>query len=663
MVVAAFDKKQQLSAEDFKAQVFNQSAIEEVAQTIIKEAVNFLERKTKLLARDAKSDFDYEIRSAEAKGNAGTNWKWMQYAAQGAMILSSVASTLSGSALINFWNPFGWAAGVAAAVSFVGGLASMAFSWLGNKAQKRAEQKSLETRRQTLNQASQSVNETYDRLIQKITQETNRISQEAAGELLLAPLSEAVVLRKVQVQTEATRVRLTEILNRIPARTSAQLLLSQAACLVEQKHFPHDPAAGRKLWLGEDWISDPIGLKAANGSDSTVRDQEHTSDFCSQSFEEMRSVFARIAKRLNLGDGAAWLKEAHNLLTDDKDASILLDELEKLLGKGKPRLHLCGDYNAGKTSFIKRLLIDAGQPIPKTLKVQAKPTTSQVTEYEWDKILLVDSPGFQSTRASDTEAAFRSIPDATAILYLFQPNLVTGNTEAINLILKGQESRGILPKLERTFFIINRSDELGVDPTEDPYEYERLCQRKREELVLALRSQGVNISTDQVFCMASDPYGLVGNRRDVNSIDFDPYRGWDGFCSFLTACDSVRDEIFQASVDLSVLEGGVARLGILIASTTQAEEEAQRQKESLNRLCLLLQEAIDEAKRIENVLKTQLEQLVQDHAYSLGNDALSANSDDEIQSKVKVLEKWWEDKIFKSGLQKWQTNIHKSIKE
>jgi len=49
MVVAAFDKKQQLSAEDFKAQVFNQSAIEEVAQTIIKEAVNFLERKTKLL--------------------------------------------------------------------------------------------------------------------------------------------------------------------------------------------------------------------------------------------------------------------------------------------------------------------------------------------------------------------------------------------------------------------------------------------------------------------------------------------------------------------------------------------------------------------------------------------------------------------------------------
>lgn len=662
LVVGAFDNKQTLSAEDFKTQVFNQPAIEEAAQTVVKESVNFLERKTKLLAKDAKSDFEYELCSAEAKGNAGTGWKWTQYAAQGAMILSSVASTLGGLALANWWNPFGWVAGVAAAVGFLGGLASMAFGWFGSQAQKRAEEKRLETRRQALAQARQSVHETYDRLIEEITKQTNRISQEAAGQLLLEPLREAVALRQVQIQTEATQVHLVEIISGIPPRTSAQLLLSQAASFVEQKRFPREPASGRRLWLGEDWISDSVELKGKDSIDSTVRSEEYTSASFSQSFEGMRSVFAGIDKHLKPGDGATWLEKAYNLLTDDKDACILLDELKALLEKGKPRLHLCGDYNAGKTSFIKRLLIDAGQLIPETLQVQAKPTTSLVAEYEWDEILLVDSPGFQSSRTSDTETAFHSFPDATAIIYLFQPNLVTGDTEPIDLILKGQESRGILPKLERTFFIINCSDELGVDPTEAPQEYERLCQRKKEELVLALRSREIDISSEQVFCMASDPYGLVGNRQNVNSTDFDPYRHWDGFCSFVSAYDSVRDEIMRVGADLSVLEGGVARLARLMTSATQAEEEAQRKEEALNHLCLVLQEALDESTRIGNDIEIQLKQLVEEYASSLCEDAISSKNEAEIQANAKLLSKWWKDKAFQGELKEWQKKAQDAIK-
>lgn len=659
LVIAAFDRKQTLSANDFKTQVFNQAAIEEAAQKVVKEAVNFLERKTKLLARDAKSDFDYEIHSTEARGRAGQSWKWAQYAAQAVGIFS--ASTLGLLAITNWWNPLGWTAGVAAAVGSIGGIVSWAFSWIANKAQKRAEQERLEKRRSALNQARKSVNETYERLIEQIAQETNRICHEIAGELLLFPLHEAIALRQVKIQTKATQQYLTEILKQIPSRTSAQLLLSQATTSVEQEKFPSDPLASRKLWLGEDWISALIGLEVEDTSDSTLQSRKPDFDFFSQSFEIMLSVFVRISEHLQSGAGATWLEEARNLLSDDQEASIFLDELQVLLEKGKPRLQLCGDYNAGKTSFIKRLLIDVGEPIPETLEVQARPTTSQVTEYEWEGILLVDSPGLQSSRISDTKVALHSFPDATAILYLFQPNLVMGDMQIIDLILKGDEERGILAKLERTFFIINRSDELGIDPYEAPEEYKCLCERKKEELVLALRSRGININLEQVFCMASDPYGLISNLKDANSDHFNLYRDWDGFHSFVNAYYGVRAEILRIGLDLSVLEGGIARLEKLISSESEVFEEAQRKEKYLSRLCQILEEALNESNLVRSNIKAKLERLVEDHAYGLLEDMLSAASEEEIRIQAEQLSQWWEDKGFEHELQLWQDKAQENI--
>ena len=148
---------------------------------------------------------------------------------------------------------------------------------------------------------------------------------------------------------------------------------------------------------------------------------------------------------------------------------------------------MVGDYSAGKTSFIKRLLVDAGSPIPETLEVGANPTTDTPREYDWDGITLIDNPGFQSTDAAHGEKALRALSDASVVLYLFQPNLIIGDDDYVTTVVRGCKDRGVLPRQQHTFFVVNRSDELGVDPADDADAYRQLVERKKAELSLALR--------------------------------------------------------------------------------------------------------------------------------------------------------------------------------
>ena len=158
----------------------------------------------------------------------------------------------------------------------------------------------------------------------------------------------------------------------------------------------------------------------------------------------------------------------------------------------------------------KRLLIDAGSPLPETLEIRADPATDSPREYHWDGITLIDNPGFQSSDSAHDESALRSLSDASAIVYLFQPNLIVGDDEYMTTVLKGSEDHGVDSKLSHTFFVVNRSDELGVDPADDLGAYRQLVQRKQSELSAALSKRNIAVTPDRVLCMASDPYGLVG---------------------------------------------------------------------------------------------------------------------------------------------------------
>ena len=223
------------------------------------------------------------------------------------------------------------------------------------------------------------------------------------------------------------------------------------------------------------------------------------------------------------GAGTDWVNTTLDDLADDVDALNALAPVWTLVNGAPPRIVLAGDYSTGKSSFIKRLLIDSGLKIPDALEVAAQPKTAAAEVVRWGDWELVDTPGFQSHHAEHSEAAHEAVVGASLLIILFNPNLVVGAASDLVAVLLGDRVVGRIGKLPRTLFVVNRSDELGIDPREDLAGYENLCRRKDLELAQAL---GVlhgqtgdgrrDISAEQILCVASDPYqALVGDRQTM----------------------------------------------------------------------------------------------------------------------------------------------------
>jgi hypothetical protein len=428
--------------------------------------------------------------------------------------------------------------------------------WGGKKAREKAERERLRARADAMASARRAVHQTFEHMQRGIRDRVADMGRESIAEILLEPIKLAILYREIESAAQKARGALTSIASAIPHREAPARLFARSARSVEHARFPNESSASKMLWLGEDWIEDPEGLVAGARRAEPARSTAYDPGWFERMTERFRSLFVRSSSGVSPGDGSTWLSECGHVLASDPAGTAVVGVLEGILRRGKPRIYLCGDYSAGKSSFIKRLMIDAGQPIPATLRVRADPTTSTVIEYEWEGIILVDTPGFQSGRAGHDDTTFASMPDASAVIYLFQPNLVTGRAAGMDSLLRGDTIRGVMPKLERTLFIIHRADDLGADPEESPDEFARLCRSKGDELMAALGARGIAVERDRVFCMASDPFGLVGDRVDVAAASFDPYRRWDGFGPFRAALRASRASLLHAGVDISVLEGG-----------------------------------------------------------------------------------------------------------
>jgi hypothetical protein len=228
-------------------------------------------------------------------------------------------------------------------------------------------------------------------------------------------------------------------------------------------------------------------------------------------------------------------------------------------------------------------------------------------------------------------------------------------------MLQGEPVSGRAPKLGRTLLVLNRSDELGVDPSDDPEEFDRLAQRKQIELVKAFARRRVEIPDGRVVCMASDPFGLVGERQDVNAVQYDAYRSWDGFNTFINSIRNLRSEALRVGADIAALEGGMARIGTLRTSRRRELAEARAQIAFTKRLYQLLNAAALEASRIRGHIEARLDALLDQTTQAHIQDAMGAATDDEIQEAAKALSKWWKDEAFKTRLERWEKESRTAI--
>lgn len=212
---------------------------------------------------------------------------------------------------------------------------------------------------------------------------------------------------------------------------------------------------------------------------------------------------------------------------------------------------LYGPYDSGKSSLLKRLLVDDGKAVPDWLTVSGRRETFEPQEVSVAGIVVRDTPGIAGGNELHEAIAKETLLLTDLIAVVLPPQLVTSDRESLVAVLNGRRF-GCAPRFafaERGLAIVlSRMDEAGAMPRDDSQGYRELVERKRKELSDLIRSQGGVEEVVVVHAVAADPFGLVGNAQPSGREEYDADRPWDGivgFTDFVQTLTGRKDELRQ----------------------------------------------------------------------------------------------------------------------
>lgn len=195
------------------------------------------------------------------------------------------------------------------------------------------------------------------------------------------------------------------------------------------------------------------------------------------------------------------------------------------------RVVLFGAYDAGKSTLLKRLLVEAGTAVPEWLTISGRRETFEVKQVRSNEIVFVDTPGLGTGNAEHDQITLDALKLADAYLWVLPPQLITTGKEIFLDLLSGRSLGNIFSGTvltQSTVAAVARMDEAGIDPADSPEGYEELARRKVEELYSMLRSGSVETELRAVHCVAADPYQMVGNAPAPNRDLYEAGWSWDG---------------------------------------------------------------------------------------------------------------------------------------
>ncbi|MGH3751705.1 MAG: GTPase [Pseudonocardiaceae bacterium] len=666
LIDQAMLNRQQIDRDEFHRRVFDTAKIERVTADVVEELTAYLQAKVGLAAEDVVADLRaVQPRSVTVAGAAGRGYIWAgNGVGAGVAVGAGAVSVAFAAGVANVWNPVGWSLMIG---SIAAGLAGPPVRrWLRRRGIRRREEEFSRARAA----GRQAVADTFDTVRDEIIAWFVGAARQALVVRLAAVADQALLLREVARAAVANREAVSGVADRIRLQIRSSndpgTILREAVRVCEAG----EPTAafGRSVWLGESWCDDPTGLLDGPVPPIEQLRRQGRSAMGEQVLERLRTVFAAVTATPPPGTGHAWLAQLAQLLTADRHAAPVLRDLYQLMADQRPRVVIYGDYNVGKSSFIKRLLVDDGQQIPDTLTVRGAPETAAVHTYPWADLVLIDTPGLQSGVPLHAELAQDQIPDSALVIYVLGANAVVGDRGGLDLILRGDPARGIEPKLDRTLFVVNRADELSINPFDDEEAFAQVVARKEGELRDALvatpelQQAGLTIPAERILFVASDPGGQVADNRAATRADFDPFRHWDGMDEIRTVIDEFGPGLQANSVDVSVLYGGLARLSALAAAARDEAGALREQLTLLDRLRDDLGDALRASTLIEADSRTALERTVTNAVDQLVDAALPVDEDRRRAILARAV-RFWEDDEVGQEVDQWADRTHRRVQE
>jgi hypothetical protein len=228
-----------------------------------------------------------------------------------------------------------------------------------------------------------------------------------------------------------------------------------------------------------------------------------------------------------------WISRASEAIREaagEEGARAIEAEWNGFDAVGKPIVTVFGPYDSGKSTLLKRLLVDDGVDVPSWLTVSARRETFEIKEVDALGCRFRDTPGIAGGNTEHEQLAREAVTLSDVILLVVTPQLLTGDREAVISVLSGETfRRGGLSMARAVLTVIAKLDEGSVDPTDDREGYDDYGHRKRTEWAHLLDAASVDLGGEMVFAVAADPFQRVGNVAAPSRCDYrEEYRKWDG---------------------------------------------------------------------------------------------------------------------------------------
>jgi predicted GTPase len=515
-----------LSESDFAAAVFRYPDMTRARDETMVALRDKLSRRAGRVTKTLKADIEFNLRRIRANGRKGRDLD-----ATGLVV--SVLGIAAG-AVAFVLGPIG------AALWLIGGAVTKWFGGrLTNWGKRRREQETVVARANAL----KAVADTFDQLENAMKDKFATWCKEYLDGPATVLAANALELHAIAERTRREAADIGERLNALTDRPAP-------AQVVERAWRRLGPDAG----TARSWVHDQPGPRPEPAASPT------------------RPVPAKPARRPRWfgasrtvrsgpepGSAQGWLRDVEQELGGYWELRDGLRALWEQSAESMPRIVICGDYNAGKSSLLRRLFLEKRLGMP-DIAVGDAPTTQVSRAYAWMGVLLVDTPGFQSGHPEHVDQARSAIAGSAAAVYLFTSAGVIGDRSDLAAVLRGDPDRETAPLTERALFAIGRCDDLA-DPVASLDRYRKVVRRKVVEVSTALRrmTRGFPpVRPHQIIGLAADPDGLTS--LDVRPEDLAQNRKWDGVGPFLGMLDEVCLRVAHNGVDIGVLRGGIALL-------------------------------------------------------------------------------------------------------
>jgi hypothetical protein len=222
-----------------------------------------------------------------------------------------------------------------------------------------------------------------------------------------------------------------------------------------------------------------------------------------------------------------WTEQAWNTLATmpagSGEVAQLRGRWEEFKTQRTVEVVVLGAYDAGKSTLLKRLLVDWQGPVPEWLTVSGRRETFESNRVVAGELGMVDTPGLGSGSNEHDELTLGVLRLADAYVWVLPPQLVTTGMQTFMEVMCGD-----LGIADSTVAVIARMDEAGVDPTENRAGFIELCARKKREFEALMAAGGKSSGLRSVHCVVADPFQMVGNSRAPRSEEYDIGRSWDG---------------------------------------------------------------------------------------------------------------------------------------